>query len=111
MQGPGYDQESTPALVAGGATVVVFTTGRGSTMGNAITPVIKLTSNTAVFQRMKGDMDLSAGGVIDGTESIDSVGARLFEYIQRVASGEIQTKAEQVKHREFQVWGETAVSL
>jgi altronate hydrolase len=110
MQGPGYDQESTPALVAGGATVVVFTTGRGSTMGNAITPVIKLTSNTAVFQRMKGDMDLSAGGVIDGTESIDSVGARLFEYIQRVASGE-QTKAEQVKHREFQVWGETAVSL
>jgi altronate hydrolase len=111
MQGPGYDQESTPALVAGGATVVVFTTGRGSTMGNAIAPVIKLTSNSAVFQRMAGDMDLSAGGVIDGTESIDSVAARLFEYIQRVASGEIQTKAEQVKHREFQVWGEQAVSL
>jgi altronate dehydratase len=111
MQGPGYDQESTPALVAGGATVVVFTTGRGSTMGNAIAPVIKLTSNSAVFQRMAGDMDLSAGGVIDGTESIDSVAGRLFEYIQRVASGEIQTKAEQVKHREFQVWGEQAVSL
>jgi altronate hydrolase len=111
MQGPGYDQESTPALVAGGATVVVFTTGRGSTMGNAIAPVIKLTSNTAVFQRMAGDMDLSAGGVIDGTESLDSVASRLFEYIQRVASGEIQTKAEQVKHREFQVWGEQAVSL
>jgi altronate hydrolase len=111
MQGPGYDQESTPALVAGGATVVVFTTGRGSTMGNAITPVIKLTSNTAVFQRMAGDMDLSAGGVVDGTETPDSVASRLFDYIQRVASGEIQTKAEQVKHREFQVWGEQAVSL
>jgi len=111
MQGPGYDQESTPALVAGGATVVVFTTGRGSTMGNAIAPVIKLTSNNAVFQRMPGDMDLSAGGVIEGTESIDSVGERLIQYIQRVASAEVQAKAEALKHREFQVWGEQAISL
>jgi altronate hydrolase len=111
MQGPGYDQESTPALVAGGATVVVFTTGRGSTIGNAITPVIKLTSNTPIFQRMPGDMDLSAGGVIDGTETIDSVGARLLEYIRQVASGEVLTKAEEVHHREFQVWGEQAISL
>jgi altronate hydrolase len=111
MQGPGYDQESTPALVAGGATVVVFTTGRGSTIGNAIAPVIKLTSNTAVFERMPGDMDLSAGGVIDGTETIDSVGDRLFDYIRKVASGELLTKAEEVHHREFQVWGEQAISL
>jgi altronate hydrolase len=111
MQGPGYDQESTPGLVAAGATVVVFTTGRGSTMGNAIAPVIKLASNSAIFQRMQGDLDLSAGGVIDGTESIDDVGARLFEYIRRTAGGEIQTKAEQVRHREFQVWAEQAVSL
>jgi len=111
MQGPGYDQESTPALVAGGATVVVFTTGRGSTIGNAITPVIKLTSNTPVFARMPGDMDLSAGGVIDGTETIDSVGERLLDYIRHVASGEVLTKAEEVHHREFQVWGEQAISL
>ena len=111
MQGPGYDQESTPALVAAGATVVVFTTGRGSTMGNAIAPVIKLTSNNAVFQRMPGDMDLSAGDVIEGTETIESVGDRLIQYIQRVASGEIQAKAEALKHREFQVWGEQAISL
>ena len=61
MQGPGYDQESTPGLVAAGATVVVFTTGRGSTIGNAIAPVIKLASNNDVFQRMSGDLDLSAG--------------------------------------------------
>jgi altronate hydrolase len=111
MQGPGYDQESTPALVAAGATVVVFTTGRGSTMGNAIAPVIKLTSNNAVFERMPGDMDLSAGGIIDGTETIDDVAARLLHYIQRVAGGEIQAKAEALKHREFQVWGEQAISL
>lgn len=111
MQGPGYDQESTPALVAAGATVVVFTTGRGTTIGNAIAPVIKLASNTPVFQRMSQDLDLSAGGIIDGTESIDDVGGRVFEHVRRVASGEVQAKAEEHKHREFQFWAEQTVSL
>jgi altronate hydrolase len=110
MQGPGYDQESTPGLVAAGATVVVFTTGRGTTIGNAITPVIKLASNTPVFQRMSNDLDLSAGGVIDGTETIDEVGRRVFEHIVRVADG-VQAKAEEHKHREFQFWAEQTVSL
>ncbi|MFL6210106.1 MAG: UxaA family hydrolase [Pyrinomonadaceae bacterium] len=111
MQGPGYDQESTPGLVAAGATVVVFTTGRGTTIGNAIAPVIKLASNSAVFERMARDLDLSAGGVIDGTETIDEVGARVFEQVRRVASGEILAKAEEHKHREFQFWAEQTVSL
>ncbi|HEX6184890.1 MAG TPA: altronate dehydratase family protein [Pyrinomonadaceae bacterium] len=111
MQGPGYDQESTPGLVAAGATVVVFTTGRGTTIGNAITPVVKLASNTAVFERMSRDLDLSAGGVIDGTETIDEVGARVFEHVRRVASGEVPARAEEHKHREFQFWAEQTVSL
>jgi altronate hydrolase len=111
MQGPGYDQESTPGLVASGATVIVFTTGRGTTIGNAIVPVIKLASNTPVFERMSRDLDLSAGGVIDGTENIDEVGARVFEHVRRVASGEVQAKAEVLKHREFQFWAEQTVSL
>jgi altronate dehydratase len=111
MQGPGYDQESTPGLVASGATVVVFTTGRGTTIGNAIAPVIKLASNTPVFERMSRDLDLSAGGVIDGTESIDEVGARVFEHVRRVASGEVLARAEEHKHREFQIWAEQSVSL
>ena len=111
MQGPGYDQESTPGLVAAGATVVVFTTGRGTTIGNAITPVIKLASNTPVFERMSRDLDLSAGGVIDGTETIDEVGLRVFEQVRRVASGEVQALAEEHKHREFQFWAEQTVSL
>jgi altronate hydrolase len=110
MQGPGYDQESTPGLVAAGATVVVFTTGRGTTIGNAIAPVIKLASNTPVFERMSNDLDLSAGGVIDGTETIDQVGKRVFEKICEVATGE-QAKAEKHKHREFQFWAEQTVSL
>src|SRR5689334_8233955 len=110
MQGPGYDQESTPGLVAAGATVVVFTTGRGTTIGNAIAPVIKLASNSPVFERMRNDLDLSAGGVIDGTESIDEVGQRVFDEICSVAGGE-QAKAELHKHREFQFWAEQTVSL
>jgi altronate hydrolase len=111
MQGPGYDQESTPGLVASGATVIVFTTGRGTTIGNAIVPVIKLASNSPVFERMSRDLDLSAGGVIDATETIDQVGARVFEHVRRVASGEILAKAEVLKHREFQFWAEQTVSL
>jgi altronate hydrolase len=111
MQGPGYDQESTPGLVAAGATVIVFTTGRGTTIGNAIAPVVKLSSNTATFERMSRDIDLSAGGVIDGTEAIDEVGARVFEHVRRVASGEVLAKAEEHKHREFQFWAEQTVSL
>jgi arabinonate dehydratase len=111
MQGPGYDQESTPGLVAAGATVVVFTTGRGSTIGNAIAPVIKLASNNEVFERMAGDLDLSAGDILDGKATIADVGARVFEHICRVGSGEAQAKAEIHKHREFQVWTQSAISL
>ena len=111
MQGPGYDQESTPGLVAAGATVVVFTTGNGTTIGNAIAPVIKLASNNRVFERMAQDLDISAGNVIEGTESIAEVGTRLFEHVRKTASGEIQAKAEILKHREFQFWAEQTVSL
>ncbi|HEY0097761.1 MAG TPA: UxaA family hydrolase [Pyrinomonadaceae bacterium] len=111
MQGPGYDQESTPGLVAAGANVVVFTTGRGTTIGNAIVPVIKLASNNVVFERMSRDLDLSAGNVIEGTETIDEVGARVFEHVRRVAGGEVLAKAEEHKHREFQFWAEQTVSL
>ena len=111
MQGPGYDQESTPGLVAAGATVVVFTTGRGTTIGNAVAPVVKLASNDAVFRRMSRDIDLSAGGVVSGTETIEEVGARVFEHVRRVASGEVPARAEEHKHREFQFWAEQTVSL
>jgi altronate hydrolase len=111
MQGPGYDQESTPGLVGAGAQVVVFTTGRGTTIGNAIAPVVKLASNTPVAQRMSRDLDLSAGGIIDGTETIEQVGRRVFDHVLRVASGEVLAKAEESKHREFGIWAEQSVSL
>ena len=91
--------------------VVVFTTGRGTTIGNAIAPIVKLTSNTPVFERMSRDMDLSAGGIIDGTETIEQVGTRVFEHVLRVASGEVLARAEETRHREFEIWGEQSVSL
>jgi altronate hydrolase len=111
MQGPGYDQESTPGLVAAGATAVIFTTGNGTTIGNAIAPVIKLASNNRVFERMSQDIDISAGNIIEGTESIPEVGRRVFEHLRQVASGETPAKAEVLKHREFQFWAEQTVSL
>jgi altronate hydrolase len=110
MQGPGYDQESTPGLVGAGANVLVFTTGRGTTIGNAICPVIKLASNTSIFERMRGDLDLNAGTVIDGTESIEEVGRRVFEHVVSVAGG-LPARAEENGHREFQFWPEESVSL
>ncbi|MCP4833231.1 MAG: altronate dehydratase [Phycisphaera sp.] len=110
MQGPGYDQEATPGIVASGCNVVVFTTGRGTTIGNAICPVIKLSSNTPTWERMQHDIDLNAGTVIDGSESIERCGERVFEHIVAVAGGE-QALAERTKHREFQIWSECSVSL
>lgn len=110
MQGPGYDQEATPGLVAAGANVVVFTTGRGTTIGNAICPVIKLSSNTPTFERMKHDIDLNAGTIIEGTETIEAVGERVYDHVIAVANGTMAL-AERTKHREFQIWSECSVSL
>ena len=111
MQGPGYDQESLPGVVAAGATVVVFTTGLGTPIGNAIVPVIKLASNTALARRMPHDIDLSAGGIIDGTETIGDVGQRLFDRVLHVAGGTIAAKAEENRHRDFQIWTVHGISL
>ena len=110
MQGPGYDQESTPGLVASGANVVVFTTGRGTTIGNAICPVIKLASNTDTYQRMQRDIDLDAGTVISGEETIEEAGRRVYDHVVEVAGGR-PALAEVTKHREFQIWSECSVSL
>ncbi len=110
MQGPGYDQESTPGLVAAGAQIVGFTTGRGTTIGNAIAPVVKISSNSETYRRMESDMDINAGTILDGEETIEQVGERIFRELLKVASGK-PSKAEQNGHREFQVWTVEGVSL
>jgi altronate hydrolase len=107
---PSYDQESVPALVASGCQIVCFTTGRGTGIGNAIAPVVKIGSNGALYRRMSGDIDLNAGVVLDEGRSIEAVGRELFEQILAVASGQ-RVKAEESGHREFMIWSEEGVSL
>ncbi|MCG7286032.1 altronate dehydratase family protein [Cellulomonas sp. ACRRI] len=88
MDTPGYDPVSVTGLVAGGANVVVFTTGRGSVFGCRPTPSIKVATNTAVYERMAEDMDLDAGPIADGARTVADVGQELFDRILAVASGE-----------------------
>ncbi|HHY92705.1 MAG TPA: UxaA family hydrolase [Firmicutes bacterium] len=102
MDTPGHDVESVTGMVAGGAQIVVFTTGRGTPAGCAIAPVIKVTGNRRTFQLMEENIDLNAGTIIEGTESIEEVGRRLFKLLMEVAGGRL-TKAEQLGHHEFAI--------
>jgi altronate hydrolase len=104
MDTPGYDPPCTTGLVAGGANVLVFTTGRGSVLGLRPTPCVKVATNTPMYERMRDDMDLDAGTILRG-ESVESVGQRLFEMILDVASG-APTCSERlgVGEEEFAPW-------
>jgi len=95
MDTPGYDPVSVTGIVAGGATVVCFTTGRGSVLGCRPTPSIKLATNTQMYERMAEDMDLNCGRIVDGTASLTDVGDEIFERIIAVASGE-RTASEEL---------------
>ena len=92
MDTPGFDPPSVTGMVAGGANVVVFTTGRGSCYGSKPTPSIKVASNTTMYERMIDDMDINAGGILAG-RSVDEVGRDIFEDVLAVASGK-KTKSE-----------------
>ncbi len=100
MDTPGQDIESITGMVAGGAQVVIFTTGRGSPTGNPIAPVIKLTGNEFTFDAMKDNIDFDVSDIICGKVSIADAGKNLFEEIVEVCNGKI-TKAEALKHKEF----------
>jgi altronate hydrolase len=87
MDTPGYDPVSVTGIVAGGATVMCFTTGRGSVLGCKPTPSLKLATNTEMYTRMAEDMDLNCGVIADGSASVQEVGRELFELILETASG------------------------
>src|SRR5690349_2994153 len=93
MDTSGYDPVSATGQVAGGANVVCFTTGRGSAFGCKPVPSIKIATNTPLYQRMEEDMDVNCGTILDGGETVQEAGQRIFELILRVASGE-RTKSE-----------------
>ena len=105
MDTPGFDPASITGMVAGGANVVCFTTGRGSVFGGKPTPSIKLASNSAMYGRMKEDMDINCGEILEGTVDIEEMGRRIFQEIIDVASGK-RTKSELfgVGDMEFAPW-------
>ena len=105
MDTPGYDPVSMTGIVAGGANVLVFTTGRGSVFGCKPAPSIKVATNSPLYNHMLGDMDINAGRVLEGVP-VEEVGREIFEKILAVASGE-KTKSELngVGEEEFAPWG------
>ena len=104
MDTPGFDPICTTGLVAGGANVLVFTTGRGSVLGLKPTPCIKLATNTPMYDRMVDDMDINAGTILEG-ESVEDAGRRLFELILEVADGtRTRSEAAGIGEEEFAPW-------
>jgi altronate hydrolase len=105
MDTPGFDPVSMTGLVCGGCNVGVFTTGRGSVYGCKPTPCIKVSTNTALYNWMSEDIDINAGTILDGTETVAQVGQRIFEKMLAVANGE-RTKSEiaGIGDEEFAPW-------
>jgi altronate hydrolase len=105
MDTPGYDPVSVTGMVAGGATVVCFTTGRGSVFGCKPVPSLKLATNTEMYERMREDMDLNCGVIADGSAAVDEVGRRIYDLMLDVASG-TRTASERLGFgdEEFTPW-------
>lgn len=101
---PGSDVESTTAVVGSGANVVLFTTGLGTPTGNPIAPVVKISTNTALFKRMPDIIDINCGTIIEGEESIEQAAERMLEYVIRAASGEVIPKAVGLGQDDFIPW-------
>jgi altronate hydrolase len=93
MDTPGYDPVSVTGHVAGGANVICFTTGRGSVYGCKPAPSLKLATNSRLYQHMEEDMDVNCGTIVDGVETLEQVGERIFRLILETASGK-KTKSE-----------------
>ena len=93
MDSPGYDPVAVTGQIASGANLICFTTGRGSMFGSKPAPTIKLASNTPMFERLRDDMDINCGLILDGERSVEEMGEDIFQHILRAASGE-RTRSE-----------------
>jgi len=87
MDTPGYDPVSATGMVAGGANVICFTTGRGSVFGSKPAPSIKLATNSDTYRRMTEDMDVNCGVILDGEKTVEQVGREVYDLVVQVASG------------------------
>lgn len=101
---PGGDVESTTALTGSGCTMVAFTTGLGTPTGNPVAPTIKIATNSALTQRMPDIIDINAGTIVDGKDTIATKGEEMLEYIIQVANGEAIPHAERLGQDDFIPW-------
>ena len=101
---PGNDVECVTAQVGAGASVVLFTTGLGTPTGNPIAPVVKLSTNSSLAQRMHDIIDIDTGAVVTGEKTIEQMGEAILDLVVQVASGNIRTKAEQKAQEDFIPW-------
>ena len=102
MRTPDVDNVSVSAMAAGGSQVCVFTTAKGSPMGNAVCPVIKVCADPETNERMSDNIDFSAAGLTDGSASAEELGEKLFRLLLDVSSGQL-TNAEIIGHQEFAI--------
>ena len=105
MDSPGYDPVSVTGQVAAGSNLICFTTGRGSCFGFKPAPSLKIATNTNMYNNLKEDMDINAGTIMDGINSIEEIGKQIFEELIKVASGK-KTKSEinEYGDDEFNPW-------
>lgn len=108
MDTPGYDIESVTGMACGGAQALIFTTGRGTPVGNPLIPVIKVTGNCETYESMADNIDFDASGAIEGAASIDELGERLLGLLERVCDGE-RPAAEAFGFDEFSIFHNTEV--
>lgn len=103
MDTPGYDVESVCGLAAGGAQIILFSTGKGSPTGSPVAPVIKIGTNPKVYKTMGEHIDVNAGKIIEGESSIQDIGKEIYDLVIQVANGTVIT-AEKHKNQEFAIW-------
>ncbi len=103
MDSPGYDVESVTGMVAGGANIVLFTTGQGTPTGNPIVPVIKITGNHETVKKMNDNIDFDCSAVITGDETLEESGMKLLQKVLEVANG-METKSELLGQDDFSIW-------
>lgn len=101
---PGNDVEATTGMAGAGCNVQLFTTGLGTPTGNPVSPMVKIATNTALAKRMKDIIDINAGTIISGEQTVEAVGEEILEYVIRLASGEVTTKAMDLGQDDFIPW-------
>ena len=101
---PGNDVESTTALAGSGANIILFTTGLGTPTGNPAVPVIKVSSNTSLYNSMADIIDFNTGTIIDGVSTIKDCGEKLLNFVLEVASGRVKVCARELGQNDFIPW-------